>query len=188
GTTIGLCKPDFVSSCLRGLLLCLAMGAGACAPRLTKLPSGPGTPAPDIGQVLAEATEACRRVQSLTAEIAVTGSVGGQRTRARLVAGFAPTAGRIEAVAPFGAPLFIFVASGTDGTLLFPRDNRVVEHGVPAELLQAVAGVPLGSADLLRTMTGCAMPERLGSPQALGDNWGMSAGEGGAKIYMHRAG
>ena len=162
------------------------MGAGACAPRLTKLPSGPGTPASDLVQALVGATEACGRVQSLTAEIAVTGSVGGQRTRAHLVAGFAPTAGRIEAVAPFGAPLFIFVAAGTDGTLLFPRDNRVVEHGRPAELLEAVAGVPLASNDLLRTMTGCAMPERLGSPQALGENWRTSAGEGGAKIYLHR--
>jgi hypothetical protein len=175
-----------VSSCLRGVLLCATIGAAACAPRLTKLPSGPGTPALDFAPALVDATAACRRVQSLTAEIAVTGSIGGQRARVHLVGGFAPTAGRIEAVAPFGAPLFIFVASGPDGTLFFPRDDRVVEHGRPAELLEAVAGVPLASADLLRTMTGCAVPEPLGNAQALGDNWRSSAGDGGAKIYLHR--
>jgi len=175
-----------VSSYRRGLLLCLAIGASACAPRLTKLPSGPGTPATDIGQALVDATNACHGVRSLTAEIAVSGSVGGQRARVHLVAGFAQTAGRIEAVAPFGAPLFIFVASGTDGTLFFPRDDRVIEHGRPAELLEAVAGVPLGAADLLRTMTGCALPESLGGPMAFGDNWRTSSGGGGARIYLHR--
>ncbi|HJZ71740.1 MAG TPA: hypothetical protein VKE51_08350 [Vicinamibacterales bacterium] len=166
--------------------MCLAIGAAACAPRLTKLPSGRGTPSPDFAQALVDARAACERVQSLTAEIAVTGSVAGQRTRAHLVAGFAPAAGRIEAVAPFGAPLFIFVASGADGTLYFPREDRVVEHGRPAELLEAVAGVPLASRDLLRTMTGCAIPEPLGSAQAIGENWRTSAGEGGAKIYLRR--
>jgi hypothetical protein len=185
-TTNVLCDADRLASCLRGAILCLAVGAAACAPRLTKLPSGPGTLAPDFARVVVEATEACRRVQSITAEIAVTGSIGGQRARVHLVAGFAPTAGRIEAVAPFGAPLFIFVASGNDGTLLFPRDDRVVEHGRPAELLEAVAGVPLAAGDLLRTMTGCAMPEPLASPQAIGENWRTVAGGGGAKIYLHR--
>ena len=171
---------------LRGAILCLALGVSACAPRLTKLPSGQGTPATDLAQALVDATAACHQVQSLTAEIAVSGSIGGQRARVRLIAGFAPAAGRIEAVAPFGAPLFIFAASGTDGTLFFPRDNRVVEHGRPAELLEAVAGVPLAAADLLPTMTGCAAPEPLGSPLALGDNWRTASGGGGARIYLHR--
>jgi hypothetical protein len=167
-------------------VIVIAALSTACAPRLTKLPSGTGTPAPDFAQALADATAACGRVQSLTAEIAVTGSIGGHRARVRLVAGFAPAAGRIEAAAPFGAPLFIFVASGTDGTLFFPRDDRVVEHGRPAELLEAVAGVPLAAADLLPTMTGCAMPEPLNGGQALGDNWRTAAGSGGARVYLHR--
>ena len=175
----------FVPSCLRGVILTAALSA-ACAPRLTKLPSGTATPAPDFAQVVVDATEACRRVRSLSAEIAVIGSIGGDRARVRLVAGFAPAAGRIEAAAPFGVPLFIFVASGADGTLFFPRDDRVVEHGRPAELLEAVAGVPLAAADLLPTMTGCAMPEPLGGGQALGDNWRTAAGSGGAKVYLHR--
>ena len=167
------------------MILTAALTA-ACAPRLTKLPSGTGTPAPDFAQAVAEATAACRRLQSITAEIAVTGSIGGDRARVRLVAGFGPDAGRIEAAAPFGAPFFIFVASGADGTLFFPRDDRVVEHGRPAELLEAVAGVPLAAADLLPTMSGCAMPEPLSGAQALGDNWRTAAGANGAKVYLHR--
>src|SRR5258707_809349 len=100
--------------------LALALAAPACGPRLMKLPAGPGTVAPDIAAVLMEATQACGGVRSLTAEIGVTGSVGGQRVRARLVGGFAPPSVRLEAAAPFGAPLFIFVASGGDCTPLVP--------------------------------------------------------------------
>jgi hypothetical protein len=39
---------------------------------------------------------------------------------------------------------------------------------------------------MVRTLTGCAIPDRLESPLAIGDNWRTSAGTGGAKIYMHR--
>ena len=55
----------------------------------------------------------------------------------------APASARLEAVAPFGPPLFIFAATDDDATLLLPRDERVLEHGRPAEVLDAVAGVPL---------------------------------------------
>ena len=151
-----------------------------------KLPAGPGTPAPDFAAAQGQATEACRRMQSLTAEIAVKGSVGGQRVRGRLIGGFTPTATRLEAPAPFGAPLFIFVASGTDATLLLPRDGRVVEHGRPANLLEAVAGVPLTPSEMLSTLTGCHAPDRLDSPQAFGDLWRTASGGGGAKMYLHR--
>ena len=72
-----------------------------------------------------------------------------------------------------------------DATLLLPRDARVVEHGRPAELLEAVAGVPLSPSEMLRTLTGCLVPDRLDSPQAIGDLWRTAAG-GGAKIYLHR--
>jgi hypothetical protein len=104
----------------------------------------------------------------------------------KLLGGFASASGRIEAVAPFGAPLFIFAASSNDGTLYFPRDARVVEHGPPERLLEAVAGVPLTASDLLPTMTDCATPEGLSNGQAIGDDWRTAAGPGGAKIYLHR--
>ena len=172
-------------SCRRAVLI-LTICSASCAPKLTKLPTGPGTLAPDIAAVLLQALTSCQRVQSLTAEIAVSGSVGGQRIRARLIGGFTASSMRLEAVAPFGAPLFTLVGTGNDGTLLLPRDRRVVEHGPPADVMAAVAGIPLGANDMLRTLTGCAMPDRLDSPLAIGDNWRTSAGPGGAKIYMHR--
>jgi len=170
----------------RALVIALAIATTSCGPRLMKLPSGPGTTAPDIGAAQAQATEACRRVDSLSAEIAAKGSVSGQRLRGHLIGGFTPTATRLEAPAPFGAPFFIFVARNEDATLLWPREARVVEHGRPAELLEAVAGVPLTPSELLRTLAGCHVPDRLGSPLAFGDLWRSAAGGAGATMYLHR--
>ena len=120
-----------------------------------KLPSGPGGPASDAAPALADATRACRAVSTITAEIAGSGSVGGQRFRARLTAGLAPPASaRLEAAAPFGAPIFILVANGTDATLLLPHDDNVLEHGKPAEVLEALAGLPLDAAELRRALVG----------------------------------
>src|SRR5262245_55325481 len=94
-----------------------------------KLPTGPGTPAPDAAALFDQAAAACRRVNTITAEIAVTGSVRGRRLRGRLLAGLAPPASaRLEAPAPFGEPLFIFAARDEEATLLLPRDNRVLRR------------------------------------------------------------
>lgn len=142
----------------RALALAAALLCAACgAPPLVKLPAGPGAPAPDAADALAMATARCREVRTLTAEAGVSGSAAGSRIRGRLVAGVAaPASARLEAVAPFGPPVFIFVATGDDATLVLPRDNRVLEHGRPDTVLEAVAGVPLGAADLYLTLTGCA--------------------------------
>ena len=118
--------------------------SASCAAPLMKLPAGAGVPAADAAGALAQATAACRGIKTLTAEIAITGSAGGHRVRGRLLAGVAaPASVRLEFVAPFGPPLFIFAATGSDATLVLPRDERVVEHGDPAVVLNAVAGVPL---------------------------------------------
>ena len=80
--------------------------------------------------MLAPATATCRAVRTLTAEIAVSGSAGGHRLRGRLSAGVAaPASVRLEAVAPFGPPLFIFVAMGDDAALLLPVMEIVWQHG-----------------------------------------------------------
>ena len=127
----------------------------SCAPALLKLPAGPGGPAADARDALIEATTACQKITTLSAEIAASGSAGGRGLRARLLTGVArPASARIEAVAPFGAPLFIFVARANDATLLLPRDDRVLQHGRPDEVLEAVAGVPLDPIELRSTLTG----------------------------------
>ena len=136
----------------------LVLFAAGCAPSLMKLPAGAGTPASDAADAFIDATAACNAVSSISAEIAVAGAVGGRRLHARLLAGLAsPASARLEAVAPAGQPLFILVASGDDATLLFPREQRVLPHGRPAAVLEAVAGIPLDPIDLRATLTGCSL-------------------------------
>src|SRR5439155_5584581 len=135
----------------------IAFVSVSCAPRLMRLPATAGTPATDGPDALADATSACRAVNSISAEIAVAGSVAGQRLRVRMTAGLAPPASaRLEAAAPFGGPIFIFAAVNDDATLLLPRDDRVLEHGRSEAVLEAVAGVPLDAAELREALTGCA--------------------------------
>ena len=70
------------------LAVAAALACASCgAPPLMKLPAGPGAPAADAADVLFQATTACRAVRTLTAEIAVSGSVAGHRIRGRLLAG-----------------------------------------------------------------------------------------------------
>src|SRR5207247_4598749 len=113
---------------MRALALAVAAaGSVACGVPLAKLPAGSGVHATDAGAALDQATAACRSIRSLTAEVGVSGSANGHRVRARITAGVAaPASARLEAVAPFGPPLFIFVAPGNDATLLLPRDDRVL--------------------------------------------------------------
>src|SRR4029453_7965303 len=106
-----------------------------------KLPPGPGAPAADAAEALQQATAECRGIRTLTAEVAPSGNAAGGKFRGPRPRGVAaPSSARIEAVAPFGAPVFIFVATGDDATLLLPRDERIPEHGRPGDVLAAVAG------------------------------------------------
>jgi len=171
-------------------LAAIALIASACAPPPLKLPTGAGTPVAvsEARAALEQATAECRSVKTLTAEIAVSGSAAGQRLRARLLAGVAaPASARLEATAPFGAPFFIFVSTGDDATLLLPRDSRVLVHGRPDAVLDAIAGIPLTTADLARALTGCAVPEApLRAAVQFGDTWQRLSDEGGAEVYISR--
>jgi len=164
--------------------------SASCAAPLMKLPAGPGAPALDAADALAQATAACRGMKTLTAEIAISGSAGGRRVRGRLLSGVAaPASVRLEALAPFGAPVFIFVAMNDDATLLLPRDNRVLEHGRPGAVLDAVAGVPLDAADLNAVLTGCAPAGSQSRAGALGTDWrvvNVAAGPVAYDVYLHR--
>jgi hypothetical protein len=174
-----------VISWTRGLLLACLACAGCGAP-LMKLPAGPGAPASDAGAALADATRACSAVTTITAEIAASGSIGGQRFRGRLTAGLAPPASaRLEAAAPFGAPLFILVAANEDATLLLPHDARVLPHGPPAAILEAIAGLPLGAAELRRALVGCpSSPDASGAKQ-IADDWRLLR-DGSNDVYLRR--
>jgi hypothetical protein len=149
-----------------------------------KLPEGPGAPASDISTAFDQATSTCRGVSSLTAEINVSGSIAGERMRARLVTGVAkPASARLEAYA-FGQPVFIFVATDPEGTLLLTRDQRLLEHERPSQILEAIAGVPLDAAELREALLGCST---IASPEgrSLGDDWRLVASQS-SDIYLHR--
>ncbi len=172
------------------LAILAAAAASACgAPSMLKLPSGAGTPAPDASDALAQATASCRAVRTLTAEVAVSGLVAGRRIRGTLAAGVAaPASARLEAVAPFGAPLFIFVATGENATVLLPRDGRVLEHARPGAVLDAIAGVPLDAAELRIVMTGCASrPAASAGGRALGDDWRIVPDDAEGDVYLNRS-
>jgi len=151
-----------------------------------KLPAPGGAPAADARDALMQATDACRSVNTLSAEIGVSGSVGGQRLRGRLLVGVAaPASARIEAIAPFGQPVFIFVARGGDATLLLPRDDRVLEHGKPEAVLAAVTGLPLDAADLRRALTGCVALPQAAEGRTAGDDW-RAVTVDRSTVYLHR--
>jgi len=83
----------------------------------------------------------------------------------------APASAVLDAAAPFGASLFIYAARDGEATLLLPRDRRVLEHGDPAAVLEAVTGVPLDAADLRRALTGCAPDDAAGNGRRFGSDW-----------------
>jgi hypothetical protein len=178
------------------LLVPLALAAllsGSCsAPLMTRmpLPSGPGVgvvPEAAADQAVQAATVGCRGIQTITAEVGVAGSVGGRRTPSGhvIVALAAPASARIEAPAPFG-PVFIFVARDADAQLVLVRDNRVLEHGPPAGVLEALTGVPLDAADLRTMLTGCAVAADAKQARQLADDW-MTMPDGTGTIYLRRA-
>jgi len=166
-------------------LAATALICASCAPPLMKLPSGVGTPAPNPDAFI-QATAACRATSTITAEIGLAGSVAGRRLRAPLLAGLAaPDSARLEAIAPFGQPLFIFVARNGEATLLLPRDDRVLEGGRPEAVLEALAAVPLDASGLRETLTGCASSLDSGTARELGADWRVVA-DTGRDVYLHR--
>lgn len=183
------CAPE-VSAALIALACLWSLSCSAGLSPLITLPAGPGAPAADAVDVLAQATAACRSVRTLTAEIALRGTAAGRRLRARLSAGVAaPASVRLEAPAPFGPPVFIFVAIDEDATLLLPRDERVIEHGRPDAVLDAVAGAPLTAHDLSAALVGCAPEGSPSAGRALGDDWRVvrvSADGIVSELYLHR--
>lgn len=144
--------------------MCLLLASGCAAHRFVP-PTGPGEPAPEFAQQFEDATKACRDVRSLTADASLSGRVAGQRVRAKLQIGLAdPNALRLEAIAPFGAPLFILAAQNGTGTLLLPRDKTVLRETPADAIIDALAGIKLTPDELRAVATGCVSP----SPTATG--------------------
>ena len=171
---------------LASLLLIGACAISACAPAPLRLPSGTGTPVPDVAALFERVTTPCRGIRTLTAEVALSGRAGERRLRGRLLAGFArPASIRLEAVAPFGPPAFILASQSDSTVLLFPRDDRVLRDASVADILEALAGISLDADTLRAVLTGCvaANPKPIGGIAYDGGSIAVEL-EGGATAYL----
>jgi hypothetical protein len=168
--------------------LAAALLTASCAAPLLKLPTEPGVPVADAADLLARVTATCRGIQTFTAEVGVSGKVGGRGIRrGRLLVGLAaPDAAYLDAPAPFGASVFIFAAVDDRVTLLLPRDRRVLTQGRPADVLEAAAGVPLSPADLRETLTGCAAKTASTDARRIGEKWRVILGDGEWYLFRER--
>ncbi len=166
-------------------LIALAVAAGGCAARLPVRPAG--TPVPDPSAVAAyvAATPHCRPLRTATAEIALSGRVGADRVRGRLVGGFAaPASLRLEALAPFGAPALLLASDGATTTLLFPRDRQVLRETSVADVLDAITGLALGAGELRDVLFGCLAIDG-GAGQRFNDEW-QAVDADGVRVYLQR--
>jgi hypothetical protein len=135
------------------------------------LPAAGGVPIRDPAALLAQATAGCAGVRTLTAELALSGRVNGQRIRGRVLAGLSePARMRLEGVAPFGPPGFIVVATDASATLLLPRDERVLTGEPPDAVVEALAGVRLDADELRGVLAGCGgLPRPAVRGERVGD-------------------
>lgn len=171
------------------VLLAIAVSSsGACAARGFSLPSGEGEPFAGYQQALEEAEAGCRGVRSMSAELAISGRVNGEKVRGRVLAGLAGgDRVRLEGVAPFGPPAFILAADGSATTLLLPRDNRVLTGESSASVLEALVGVNLGPADLLAILAGCLSPDlRATGGRSFPSGWARLDLAGGGSAFLER--
>jgi hypothetical protein len=108
-----------------------------------------------LAQAYQASVAACADLRSITADVALAGRVDGRRVRGTLQIGLTRDGGvRIEAVAPFGAPIFTIAGRADDGTLWLPRSKAVV-HAAPAAILDALTGVALPPSGLFEIVTAC---------------------------------
>jgi len=141
-----------------GVAAAAALLLAACAPGRPVLPTGPGAPFAGVEEAFRQATAACRGVRTWTAEVALSGRSGDIKLRGRLIAALAPGSLFLEAVAPFGRPIFTLVARGGEATLLLPRDRRVLRGAAPADVVEALTGVAVGPDELRALVSGCLAP------------------------------
>ena len=138
-----------------GLAAILAGALSGCAARTFAPPTGAGTPDAGLAAAYQRAIAPCADLRSITADVALSGRVDGRRVRGTLQIGLTRDGGvRIEAVAPFGAPIFTIAGRADEGTLWLPRTREVV-RGAPAEILQALTGVALPPEGLFEIVTAC---------------------------------
>ena len=170
------------------LLTASCLLSAACAPKAPiALPAGGGTPFAGFRAAFDEATPACRGVKTIRASMGMSGRAGPAKLRGRIDAGFAaPDRARLEGVHPvFGRPVFVLVAEGGRGTLVLTREDRVLRDAPPEQIVEALAGVPLGPDALRTAISGCGLGGAPGEGQEFSNGWA-AAPTGDGTIYLRR--
>jgi hypothetical protein len=172
------------------LLAVATWSAVSCAPPgqpHINFPAGAGSPAPDYAPAFAAALQRCRDVRTFSAALALSGRVGRQKLRGRVLAGLAPAALRLEALAPGGSPAFILIADGPRGRLLLARDRRILDNAPPAEILDALVGIALAPDDLRAMLSGCVQASvDANGARAYGTDWIAVDLAAGGTTYLRR--
>ena len=151
--------------CILNFVCSIALASCASLPKPITLPSDAGTPLADFAAVHSQLSSTCAGVRTLKMEIGLSGRVGDEPLRGRVLAGFErPSSMHLQGVAPFGAPIFLLAGSAGSATLLLPREERIIRKAPPEAILGALTGVALDPADLQAVFTGCVVP----APRATG--------------------
>ena len=166
-----------------GLVLGVVAGCGPSRP--LELPGGAGAPEPAAATRFDAATRDCRAVSTLSAEVALSGRLGGTRVRGRLLIGMTREGSlRLEGLAPFGAPVFVLVAREGEAVLLLPREGRVVQGATVAQLLDALAGFSLEARDLFTVVTGCAGAGDVVAGETFPGGWLKVTLQDGQRVWL----
>ncbi len=111
--------------------------------------------------------------------------------RGRVLAGFERGGAlRLEAPAPFGAPIFILVARANEATLWLPRDRRVLRGAPVEDVLEAITGLPRSSDDVLALLSGCLSSDlaTAGPGESGPGGWLAMSLAGGIRAFLARDG
>ena len=146
----------------RAVITACAVAMGACAARAPARPTGPERQDPTAIAAFTAATRQCAGLQTITAELRLSGRAGAEKLRGTLHTGLAaPASLRFEAVAPFGQPFFILAGRDNRATLLLPRDRRVLNDAPVPDVLERLTGLKLAASDLRLILTGCLADQEV---------------------------
>lgn len=173
-------RRSLAAAALLGLL-------AACGPPARPtLPSGDGTPFAAFASAYEEAVAECSAVQTITAELALSGRSGSTKLRGRISAGLAAPADIVLEGMYLGRTVFILTGRGGTAMLFLPRDNRVLREADPSAIVEALAGVPLSPAELRETVAGCGLKKiSPTSGRSYGNDWATVDSSAGS-VYLRR--
>jgi hypothetical protein len=119
--------------------------------------------------------------------MSLSGRAGSTKLRGRVDAGFeAPARVRLEGVAPFGKPVFVLVADETRGTLVLPRQDRVLDGAPPDRILEALAGVAVGGDELRTIVNGCGFGAQVPTDGRRFSNGWLAGSTADGMVYLRQ--